>query len=413
VILAALCAALAGCGSGASHQATSTTAASRPVSVAAPIPRRGCSATVLADLNRVIRRVYHEGIGSERTAVARRAIAASAALRAAFEAGDPVAAKAAVRRLVAHGHMTDLMVMRGSHVLARAGGTAVAPISGVVTGGNGQPIGTYVASVWSDEGLLQESDGLAEARLALRVGGRSVGGSLRLPAGHLPSEGRIVIGHVPYAYTSFAATAYPAGAMRVYIVRSLASMAHLCGKDSEQTTVNTLSRVAHLIYEGEAGQRTRPQVLRVQRDPALLAAVARRDPLAARQAVESLLNQHIVRLRVALPGGALLTDVGGPYVLAPVSAPLRRSGRSVGRFTLSIQDDEGYMRLARRLAGLKVLMYMGSQLVKNSLGPEPPPVPDSGRYGYRGASYRVYTIHARAFPSGPLTIHVLIPLPYA
>jgi hypothetical protein len=392
-----------------------TTTSSPVATVSARVPQRGCSATVLADLNRVIRRVYHEGIGSERTVVARRAIAASAALRAAVEAGDPAAARVAVEQLVAHGHMTDLMVMRGSrsHVLARAGGTAVAPISGVVTGGNGRQIGTYVASVWSDEGLLQESDGLAESRVALRVGGRSVGGSLRLPPGPLPNEGRIVIRHVPYAYTSFAATAYPAGAMRVYIVRSLGSMAHLCGADSEQTTVNTLSRIAHLIYEGEAGQRTRPQVLRVQHDPALLAAVARHDPLGARQAVESLLNQHIVRLRVALPGGALLTDVGGPYVLAPVSAPLRQSGRSIGSFTLSIQDDEGYMRLARRLAGLKVLMYMGSQLVKNSLGPEPPPVPDSGRYSYRGASYRVYTIHALAFPSGPLTIHVLIPIPYA
>jgi hypothetical protein len=408
VILVALCAALAGCGSAASHQATT-----KPVSIVAHVAPRGCAATVLADLGRVLRRVYHEGIGSERTVVARRAIAASAALRTAVEAGNPAAARAAVRELVAHGHMTDLMVMRGSHVLARAGGAAVAPISGVVTGADGRPIATYIASVWSDEGLVQESDGLAEAHIALRVGGHSVGGSLRLPPGPLPSEGRLVIHHVPYAYTSYPATAYPAGAMRVSVVRSLGSIAHLCGANSEQTTVKTLSRVAHLIYEGEAGQRTRPQVLRVQHDPALLAAVARRDPLGARQAVESLLNQHIVRLRVQLPGGALLTDVGGPYVLAPVSAPLRLSGRGIGRFTLSIQDDEGYMRLARRLAGLKVLMYMGSELVKNSLGPEPPPVPDGGRYSYRGASYRVYTIHARAFPSGPLTIHVLIPIPYA
>ncbi len=41
---------------------------------------------------------------------------------------------------------------------------------------------------------------------------------------------------------------------------------------------------------------------------------------------------------------------------------------------LSIQDDEGYLRLTRRLAGLDVLMYMGAnhtRLVKNSLGPEP------------------------------------------
>ena len=81
---------------------------------------------------------------------------------------------------------------------------------------------------------------------------------------------------------------------------------------------------------------------------------------------------------------------------------------------LSIQDDEGYKRLAKRLAGLDVLMYMGPppSLVKNSLGPAPGSVPDSGAYSYRGRSFRVFTLHAKAFPSGPLRITVLIPIPY-
>jgi len=38
---------------------------------------------------------------------------------------------------------------------------------------------------------------------------------------------------------------------------------------------------------------------------------------------------------------------------------------------------------AGRLAGLRVLMYMNSQLVKNSLGPSPGTVPPSGSYVYR------------------------------
>jgi hypothetical protein len=81
---------------------------------------------------------------------------------------------------------------------------------------------------------------------------------------------------------------------------------------------------------------------------------------------------------------------------------------------LSIQDDEGYLRLTKRLAGLRVLMYMrGSELVKNSLGPAPGAVPDSGRYQYRGRTFHVFTLDAQAFPSGPLTIHVLIPIPYS
>jgi hypothetical protein len=112
-------------------------------------------------------------------------------------------------------------------------------------------------------------------------------------------------------------------------------------------------------------------------------------------------------------GGRLLADVGGPYVLAPVQAVLRDGGRRIADFELAIQDDEGYLRLLRRLAGVNVLMYMGPRLVKNSLGPSPGSVPPSGLYRYRGRSFNVFTVHAQAFPSGPLEIRALIPIPYS
>jgi hypothetical protein len=95
-----------------------------------------------------------------------------------------------------------------------------------------------------------------------------------------------------------------------------------------------------------------------------------------------------------------------------VGAPLRLAGRTIGSFVLSIQDDEGYLRLTRRLVGLSVLMRMGGELVKNSLGPDPGAVPASGAYRYRGRSFRVFTIAATAFPAGPLAIQVLVPIPY-
>ncbi len=138
--------------------------------------------------------------------------------------------------------------------------------------------------------------------------------------------------------------------------------------------------------------------------------------MATRTAIGVLLHQHVVRLRVSDAHGRLLADVGGPYVLAPGRGELRLRGRTIGSVVLSIQDDEGYLRLAKRLAGLRVLMYMDvahhSTLVKNSLGPEPGTVPASGSYTYRGASFRVFTVDAAAFPSGPLTIRVLVPIPY-
>ena len=119
-----------------------------------------------------------------------------------------------------------------------------------------------------------------------------------------------------------------------------------------------------------------------------------------------------MRLRVSVVG-KLLRDVGGPYVLAPVTAALRSGGREIGTLVLSIQDDEGYLRLTGRLAGLDVLMYMNGTLVKNSLGSSPGSVPDSGSYSYRGRRFVVFTVHAGAFPSGPLPIKVLVPIPYS
>jgi hypothetical protein len=157
----------------------------------------------------------------------------------------------------------------------------------------------------------------------------------------------------------------------------------------------------------------------VQSNQPLLQAVAARDPQAVKAASEVLLHHHLVRLRVSA-GGKLLYDLGGPWVLAPVKADLRLHGRKIGQIVISIQDDEGYLRLTRRLVGLSVLMYMQGrdgrpELVKNSLGPGvggPQSVPVSGPYTYRGRSFRVFTVDAEAFPSGPLTIRVLMPVPY-
>lgn len=290
---------------------------------------------------------------------------------------------------------------------------ALAPLRGTIRGAGGAPIGAFAASVWTDAGFITESDGITQSAVVLREHGRTVAGSLALGPGEPPpGGGTVTVKKAAYAYISLPAAAYPDGhALRVYILKPLASLARLCGPTPVDTLVNTLTPVAHLIYDAEAGGRAQVQVQRVQHDQTLLQAVAARDPIAARAAIAGLLHEHLVRLRV-LAGGRLLADVGGPYVLAPVRAPLRLQGHTIGSLVLSIQDDEGYKRLAGRLAGLDVLMYMGSRLVKNSLGPNPPAVPAHGTFHYRGHTFRAFTLHAMAFPSGPLRIVVLIPLPY-
>lgn len=374
-----------------------------------------CPATVANTLGSVLERVYREGVASERTASAQYMITHSAPLRKAVETGDKTAAQAAAAALLATGHMTNLQVTRGSEALVNAGHAALAPLHGTLLDSGGSPIADYVTSVWADNGFAIEASGITQGEVDLRANGRSIAGSIELPPGSLENEGSLTFEHVSYQYTSLPATTYPSGAARIYLLIPIDSTASLCGPTSEDTTVNTLRRVAKLIYTGESGDSAHKQIRRVQHNTALLQAVANHDPAATELAIKALLNHHIVRLRVSDTAGQLLSDVGGPYVLAPVSAPLRLHGHRIGSFVLSIQDDEGYLRLTRRLAGLKVLMYMspGKQLVKNSLGPVTGEVPASGSYTYHGKRLRVFTVHAREFPSGPLTIRVLVPLPYS
>jgi hypothetical protein len=407
---------IGGCGKGAGG---GSSAHSSAVVAGAPAGHTTCAQTVLDVLGRVARRIYRQGVSSERTRSAAHLIAASAGLREAVERGDAAGTQAAARALVAAGHMTNLRVIRAGKVLADVGGPAVTPLHGTLRGAAGQPLAGYLTSVWSDEGLLAETNGVTGSRVALRVGGHSVGGSLALPPGRLPAEGALSYRGQRYQYTSFGGTQYPAGHLRVYLLKPVSAMSSLCGATPEDTVVNTLSRIANLIYAGEGGRRTLPQVRRVQEDQPLLQAIAARNAPAAKAAIEALLTEHIVRLRVITDAG-VLSDVGGPFVLAPVTAPVKLGNRTIGRLVLSIQDDEGYLRLTKRLVGLRVLMYMSPthpggalQLVKNSLGPSPGSVPASGAYEYRGQRFRVFTLNARAFPSGPLTIRVLVPLPYS
>ncbi len=403
--------ALAACGSG--HSGGAPGAAAGVSGGGRGGRSSGCARTVLDTLRLVAVRAYREGVSSERTASAVALITTSLPLREAVERGDAGAARTAAQALIATRHLTNLIVMRAGKVFVDVGRPrALAPLTGTLIGVGGAPIASFITSVWADGGFIDEIDGLAEGTTVLRSDGHSFGASLSLPAG-LRANGKLTLGGVAYVYTSLRARAYPSGKpLRVYVLRTVGSTAQLCGATNEDTVVNTLRRVAELIYDDEAGPATLPQIHRVQHDTALLHAVARHEQLAAQRAILGVLNEHIVRLRVIAAGG-VLADVGGPFVLAPVSAPLYLDGRAVGKLVLSIQDDEGYLRLARRLAGLDVLIYMGKRLVKNSLGPEPGAVPLQGPFDYRGRSFRTFTLHVTAFPAGPLRITVLVGIPYS
>src|ERR1700747_3616915 len=152
VCAVALLAVLAGCGGSSGTRAVLSAPTRTPVA---------CATAVLAALRGVGRRIYHEGISSERTTVARRSIAASSALGRAVERGDVSAARVAAEALVASGHVVSLTVLRNGRVLASAGTShALAPFNGPIVGAAGAQVGTFITSVWGSTGLIEETTGV-------------------------------------------------------------------------------------------------------------------------------------------------------------------------------------------------------------------------------------------------------------
>jgi hypothetical protein len=258
----------------------------------------------------------------------------------------------------------------------------------------------------------------------LLIGGSGTGASKArtvastLAAGKLPAEiptaGSLVLGNEAYEATSLAAANFPTGALRIALL--VPSAGARCRGSREQTRIETLGHVGERIYAEEANS---PYVIAVVRQiegsRAFQRAVADRDLHAIREAIVGFFAAHIhvVRVRVyaVQPSGAqrFLYDLGGAYVLAPVHGSVRNAGKLVGRFSMAIQDDAGYVKLAQRFTGADVLMRRGTTQVMGTLAPGPAHVPDRGAIDYAGRSYEAYSFTGVAFPSGPLRISLLVP----
>jgi hypothetical protein len=192
-----------------------------------------------------------------------------------------------------------------------------------------------------------------------------------------------------------------------------------CGRAAPETLAQSVGWVAKQIYYGEvSSSRTAADRHQVESYAPLLRALARDQQAATKAAVTKLVysHTHIVRLRVIL-GSRLMADVGGPYVLAPLGGTLRLHGRLVGRYLLSVQDDLGYVKIETHFIGAPLVLRTGvgtrvkAVPVEGLLAPGPAAIPEHGPVTYRRVSYQAYSFDASAFPSGPLRMSVLVPLP--
>ena len=260
-------AALAGCGSGSGGSSTR----SRGCRSAA----KSCPATVVGTLGRVVRRVYHEGISSERTAVAERTDRRiDRRCARPSNAATPPRARAAATTLVAE--RADDEPARQAAADARSP-TSAAPRSRRSPGRSTGPGGSADRHLRHErlerQGLPRRVERRSpKGRVVLRRRGRSIGGSLALPPGKLPPEGTLVLGQRPLPVRlASGARAFPKARSASTCSGPSARRRRSAGPTAKTTTFNTLSRVARLIYDGRGRPpRTSPQIRRVQSNAALL-----------------------------------------------------------------------------------------------------------------------------------------------
>jgi len=187
-----------------------------------------------------------------------------------------------------------------------------------------------------------------------------------------------------------------------------------CGPASAQAAAAAAAMVARRIYDQEVSSAgVSADRLQVERYGPLLRALVDGRRAAVAEAVHSLVysHTHIVRLRVS-SGGALLADIGGPYILAPVSGRLRVGGRTVGGYVFSVQDDSGYVKQESRLVGLPLILRRGPRRVplEGTLPASSAGIAASGPVSYAGRRYEAVSFAAEAFPTGSLQITILDPL---
>jgi hypothetical protein len=190
-----------------------------------------------------------------------------------------------------------------------------------------------------------------------------------------------------------------------------------CAAQTLPTIAALDGRIASNIYAGElGGSETQVDLGHVKSSADLLDAVAAGDKAATLAAVKALVYHpfwHIVRLRVLSAAGALLADVGGPYVISPVDGVLVLDGRTIGSFVMSVQDDVGFTKLETHAVGDPIGIYVAGRLVAELGGSFPKAQPVTPRVRIAGVSYAVQNETYDAFPSGTLTAVLAIPTPSA
>jgi hypothetical protein len=370
-----------------------------------------CGDPVASTVGHMALRTYANDRTGLNSVYSRGRVEGSRALADAVARGDSAAATAALKKVLYH-QITRIAVYRGFSMVAEIGHEpALAPVRGLLHDSSGRVIGRYVFAIQGDSGFAGLTGSSASSQVLIREGARQVAGSLVPGPAQIPDRGPVSYAGLTYSAFSFTGTSFTGHPVRISYLIPPDGVASVCGASPDATVLNTIAGRALGIYHGELfSAQTRAATRIISRSQDLIAAARNASPAAVRKAIVRLFRTrlHIVRIRVTR-AGRLINDVGGPAVLAPVQGAFHdASGRVVGRFLFSLQDDAGYLKLVRVYSGGEVLMRVAGRQVAGTISHGPPNPPDFGPVTYRGVTYQAFSFPATAFPDSPLRITILI-----
>ncbi len=175
-------------------------------------------------------------------------------------------------------------------------------------------------------------------------------------------------------------------------------------------SLDTLQQVAERIYSEAANGRVLAQALRrLQRSPALAAAIKGGDRALTRRVLRGLFESQIVRVRLT-HDGRVLADIGKRSAIAPATAPLRDGGgREIASATVSVAGANGLAQTIGGLLGTQVLVLSGRQLLAGTIRMRgiSSGLLRGGHLRLHGTSYRVRSFSARTFDGAPLRVTLL------
>jgi hypothetical protein len=365
-----------------------------------------CAQVVLETFDSIGERIYAQASSGRIVEEATHRLLRSRALVQAVKRADASAARVVLDRFLRDQIVRVRVIRHGRTLLDMGPSEVLAPHRAQLRDAHGQVVGTLIVSVHTDRSLADTTHMITGADVLIR---RVSGRASHLLASTLSRRARRTSHQTPRT-VSFPGRAFGGGPLSITMLVPRSSLS-CTGGSRRELEAETIGTVATRLYRGElSGAKTKATVALVERDPAFRQAVAHGNPAATRAAIVSLFRAHlhVVRVRAFL-GSRLVFDLGGPFVLAPAEGMVRNaSGRVVGHFLLSIQDDLGYVLLTHGFTGAQVLLRQSSRQLMGTLSPGPQSIPDRGPVSYGGQTYQAFSFTGRSFSSGPVRVSLLI-----